>query len=352
VGQAGTILTSPDGTTWTIGNSRVAYNLNSVAYGVTQFMAVGDGTILISPNATAWTEILNPEAINTEWIYFVIYGGPLSLPNNEFVTVGYNGYFGAFFRTIINRTITTVYLHYNLKSVTYVSYQFVAVGDGGSVLTSPNGTTWTTENSGTINNLKSVAYGNNQYVALGDGGTIVTSTNGTTWTLRSSGTNYNLNFVGYINSQFVAVGDGGTILTSSDGGTWITRNSGTTRSLKSVAYSSWKGLFVAVGDSGTILTSKVNNSGVIQRNIFKQYSDGFKTKISNNIIHVLLPKTFSNGELTLELFTIAGKRIYSATHQAYNGILNIPVSGLPTGTYLISIRGSHTALSSSFVAIK
>jgi hypothetical protein len=73
---------------------------------------------------------------------------------------------------------------------------------------------WTQRTSGTSNWLNGVAYGNGLFVAVGDGGTILTSPDGVSWTQRTSGTSNQLNGVAYGNGLFVAVGWDGTILTS------------------------------------------------------------------------------------------------------------------------------------------
>jgi len=52
----------------------------------------------------------------------------------------------------------------------------VTVGDNGTILTSPDGTTWAKRNSGTSNDLYGLTYGNGLFVAVGDNGTIVRST--------------------------------------------------------------------------------------------------------------------------------------------------------------------------------
>src|SRR5205807_461714 len=67
--------------------------------------------------------------------------------------------------------------------------------------------------------LSAVAYGNGQFVAVGFGGTILTSTDGVNWLLRQSGIQNYLKGVSYGNGQFVAVAYG-TILTSADGVNW------------------------------------------------------------------------------------------------------------------------------------
>jgi hypothetical protein len=59
--------------------------------------------------------------------------------------------------------------------VTYGNGLFVAVGEGGTILTSPDGVSWTRQTSGTYYPLHGVAYGNNTFVAVGEYSTILTS---------------------------------------------------------------------------------------------------------------------------------------------------------------------------------
>src|SRR5882672_8158068 len=85
--------------------------------------------------------------------------------------------------------------------------------------------------------LWGVAYGGGQWVAVGELGTILTSPDGVTWTKRNSGfPDRWLVDVGYANGLWVAVGgtapiseSNGLILTSSDGITWTPRITNTTR---------------------------------------------------------------------------------------------------------------------------
>ena len=72
------------------------------------------------------------------------------------------------------------------------SVKFVAVGNSGTILSSPEGTTWTSRTSGTSNNLNGIIYGNSIFVAVGNSGTILTSSDGTPWTSRTSGTSNGL----------------------------------------------------------------------------------------------------------------------------------------------------------------
>jgi hypothetical protein len=140
-----------------------------------------------------------------------------------------------------------------LLGVTYGNSTFVVVGTNGTILTSPDGTSWTSRTSGTSIQLTGVTYGNSTFVAVGHSGTILTSPDGTSWTSRTSGTTETLWGVTYGNSTFMAVGDSGSILTSSDGTTWTSRSSGTSNNFYGVTFAN--STFVAVGGMGTILTS-------------------------------------------------------------------------------------------------
>jgi len=73
----------------------------------------------------------------------------------------------------------------------------VTVSLGGTILTSPDGNSWTIRTSGTYNNFYGVTYGNGLFVTVGDSGTILTSTDGTTWTERTSGSGGHLEGVTY-----------------------------------------------------------------------------------------------------------------------------------------------------------
>jgi hypothetical protein len=145
----------------------------------------------------------------------------------------------------------------NLYGVSYGNSTFVAVGGGGTILTSPDGATWTSRSSGTTNDLGGVSYGNSAFVAVGGGGTVLTSPDGATWTSQRSGTTNDLGGVNYGNTTFVAVGGGGTVLTSPDGATWTSQRSGTTNDLYGISYGN--STFVAVGQSGTVLQSGTTN---------------------------------------------------------------------------------------------
>jgi hypothetical protein len=63
----------------------------------------------------------------------------------------------------------------SVNGVTFGNNLFVAVGFNDTIRTSPDGTTWTSQTSGTTGWLVDVTFGNNRFVAVGTGSTVVTS---------------------------------------------------------------------------------------------------------------------------------------------------------------------------------
>jgi hypothetical protein len=102
----------------------------------------------------------------------------------------------------------------HLHEITHGEGQFVTVGSMGVIVTSPDGTNWTTSSPGNGQTLSGVAYGEGSYVAVGDGGTIVTAGEAMVWKSRNSGTGLDLFSVAYGNHTFVVVGNGGAVLQS------------------------------------------------------------------------------------------------------------------------------------------
>lgn len=144
----------------------------------------------------------------------------------------------------------------DLYDVAYGSGQFVAVGSGGAILTSPTGAagTWTVQNSGTGVVLNGVVYGTAGWVAVGHNSTILTSPSGAAWSAQAAPVaNVILEDLTFAAGHYVAVGWYGTILTSPNGSTWTQQNSGTLATLFNITRGA--GQLVAVGGGGTIVTS-------------------------------------------------------------------------------------------------
>jgi photosystem II stability/assembly factor-like uncharacterized protein len=102
----------------------------------------------------------------------------------------------------------------------------VAAGDGGTILTSTDGRSWTTRSTPTTRNLHAVHYANGLFVAGGRRGALITSPTGVNWTSRNTGiTNY-IERIHWANGRWVAVGEHGDFVTSTDGVTWTFGNTG------------------------------------------------------------------------------------------------------------------------------
>jgi photosystem II stability/assembly factor-like uncharacterized protein len=100
---------------------------------------------------------------------------------------------------------------------------FVIVGNSGRIITSPNGSTWTEQNS-TVggSDLSSIVYRNELFVSVGGSGTIITSPDGTTWTKRTSSAIGTFFKIIHAKEMFVAVGNDG-IYTSPNCTGWLQR---------------------------------------------------------------------------------------------------------------------------------
>ncbi len=139
----------------------------------------------------------------------------------------------------------------DLFAVAYAEGRFVAVGDRGAIVTSPDGLAWTVRPSGTEAALKGVAHGAGGWVAVGEGGTILTSPDGARWSAVAAGASDDLEAVVHGRPGWVAAGQ--TIVFSADGKNWG-------RVAAPVAGQLWcvgwvKEQFVAAGSKGLSTTS-------------------------------------------------------------------------------------------------
>ena len=237
---AGTILTWTSGNAPRLENSGVSIELNNVTFGGDVnggglFVAVGEaGTIVTSPDGITWAGQYSNTPLS---LYGVTYG------NNQFIAVGGNSLAGGgvIVQGTPDGTAWTVEdvsgsLDTNLTGVTYANGQFVAVGNN-KVMTSTDGTNWSSLSSapsgitGPTVDLYNIVYGNNLFVTVGTyneststqeiayDGLIATSPDAVNWSILPYTSNY-LSGITYGGGQFVAVGREGSILTSTDGTTW------------------------------------------------------------------------------------------------------------------------------------
>ena len=155
-----------------------------------------------------------------------------------------------------------------LLAVTYGS-MFVAVGDQGTILTSPDAVHWMPQNSGTTQRLNGVAYGTLGgapfYLAVGEAGTVCTSSDGLHWTARSAGVSGWLRGVAAYTvtlapmpatTGFVVAGQNGVVLKTGDGVAFTPVSTGTTQNIESVVLisdgSSYRAAMLTAGGGGLI----------------------------------------------------------------------------------------------------
>ena len=262
VGQGGLIFTSADGATWTHQNSTISSDLESVAYGDATLIAVGkDGVIVTSTDvqAAAWAQATS----NTNrWLRSVAFNAPAG----KFAAIGDGGALvtspdGSSWTTgsILSTTA-------NLRSIYSDGARFIVAGVGGVVFYSADGSTWNipTPFGVTADLQAGVSLGGNASILVGSSGTIVKTITGTTFakSTASSGSIDDLQAITYNGTQFIAVGKNGRIVTSAAtttptvnpaGNVWTVQNSTTGVRLASVAYK--PGQILAVGDNGTVVAS-------------------------------------------------------------------------------------------------
>jgi len=296
VGNGGKVLSSSTGASWQSVSTGATNNLYGVAGGNNWTLVAGESEIrLKGPGATNWISQLstNLSAPAPPWSYYsALWDG------SNFLVAGASGMsvLGLTSATSVAWVSDTNSVGSWLWDVTSFQDRYVAVGNYGSLLTSPEGIDWTVElvpssatnevllgvggstnfllsvgSQGTIlwatnallwnsilpkpttNDLQGICYDGQQFLVCGGLGTILASPNGGVWTKRTSGVNSFLMSMDVFPGGYVAVGEDGVILTSLTSANWARQASKSTNWLSRVRY--LNGILIAVGENGTVLTS-------------------------------------------------------------------------------------------------
>lgn len=258
-------------------------NLNALAFSGFRYVAVGDaGTILAgdfnygqpSPNlgVTSWMTGVVIGANFTENLRSVIFNG-------SFVALGENGSVltsadGVSWGANVPITVAGAPVT-GMNGIAFSGAGYVAVGNGGQLFTSNNlAAAWVPGNSNTTEDLTSVVLLNGGLFATGTNGTLLVSPDGTTWNPQTTGLppGTTLRAVTFMQNapstavRFVAVGDAGAVVTSTDviagQGTWTPIVLPGAQNLRSVTVGGATGLrFMAVGLGGSAVfgDSVINN---------------------------------------------------------------------------------------------
>ena len=286
-GTGGAMYSSLDGITWTAINFTSTSNtFNGAAYLANGYTLVGNGgVILTSNNLSSWVSpTTNPALASGTNLYAVANNGV-----NLTVAVGAGG---SILSTSDNVTWTRLAspTTQDLYAVTYSPFNqgsntlgtWLAVGAGGSMVQSVDaGVTWTAVNLAAVThaNLRGVAYGSSTsaasvvtpaFVAVGDGGTLLGSPDAINWTARVLPAGTALNAVSAtqtvgstapaVVTLYIAVGAGGSVVTSTDGINWIGASvtPASSQTLYAITRNTTAGQlgYSAVGAAGTNLRSQ------------------------------------------------------------------------------------------------
>ena len=264
VGRNGELWDSVGGTNWTRRTTSipVVYGapspLEDIAYGNGTYVAVGRtldagsaAGAYVSTNAVNWSHRLPGAHLRA-----IVHG------NDLFVAVGKeNDNFGNM--KAFTSTDGQIFAMHDLgvigilQDVLFADGQFLAVGDSGRIFTSPDGTNWMSQTSGTSIALTSVASLNGTYVATVQfSANVLVSTNSVNWDQVSVGTGAFMSSLAAGNGVFVGVG-GSEVFTSTNGLFWDRGAAADGEILRQVKFQN--GQFI--GLSGSIsLTSGAGNS--------------------------------------------------------------------------------------------
>jgi photosystem II stability/assembly factor-like uncharacterized protein len=141
------------------------------------------------------------------------------------------------------------------------SLVYLLCEQGGLMVTTDAGTTWTNRNTGATGHLRNIEFSDaNHGFAVGDEGLlVVTADGGKTWGPRKTGTTENLTAIQFVGQSGWVTGYDGVILHSADGGlTWSLQTTGTKESLENVFFLDadrgwavgWAGMILRTTDGG------------------------------------------------------------------------------------------------------
>lgn len=298
VGDNARILTSSEGADWNVEEVPLTNSVNSTS---TAFLGVGGSTNLLLAVGSQGSLAVSPNYLvpavltNTDGSLLTNYASSLgviwyslsapanttndltdvcALGNNFYLvcgsnilTLGFtnwsalntnnvNALLGGTNWTAVSTTVTNDLLGITVFTNSIVTNGLlVACGDNGKILTSTNGTSWSTNASGVTFGLSRVRSLNGRLLALCESGYVLISTNGTNWAKVSTGVTNWLNDAVMVSNTCYAVGNQGVVLTSTNFTNWTNIGTITAKSLFGTA--TQNGQLVVVGFEGTILRSQI-----------------------------------------------------------------------------------------------
>ena len=264
VGGHAQTLTSTNSIDWNYRQVSTYYGFHGVTYADSKFMVVGSfpdfqftsrGCFGVSSDAESWT--IDYVDWSESFFTSVAYG------NNIAVATFYPYLPQSGFAYSTNFVDWASVDFHGWHKVAFGGDQFVAVGDGGEILTSTNGSRWISAESGVSNFLGDVTYGSGMFVAVGEAGTILRSNDGDTWFQCVSPTSIGLSSVAFGGGVFLAAGHPASeVVSSIDGITWKSHATGIPEPSNGgfsyfTALAFGLGRFVGIVNYGSIYTSPV-----------------------------------------------------------------------------------------------
>ncbi|MBM3463782.1 MAG: hypothetical protein FJX76_16925 [Armatimonadetes bacterium] len=172
-GLEGVLIVSDDGRNWTPRATPGFHSLRGFAYAHGVWIAAGAGDLWTSPDTFTWTE--NPIGIGHFQTGITEKNGRLVVPGHAGRVLTSTDAF--------NWQVASADTLQNTNSAFSAGY-FV-LGSKGLFSVSADGLSWTAIPAGTPRTVRGLTYGNGQFVGVGGGPTVVTSPNGLYWTARA-----------------------------------------------------------------------------------------------------------------------------------------------------------------------
>jgi len=262
LGQQCNFMTSADGLNWDVYTSVMTASSNcaDVVWDSTNSQFVASASTY--SGGTIGHMYTSPDAVN--WTLISTTGPTLSIqsmahsPSAGFVVVGSSDYVtGEIWSSADAITWTKQTVPNKLNDVAWLNNQFIAVGNNGAILTSPDGMTWTTQASGVAASLYNVAWNGSVYVATGTSNTVLSSADAISWLPQTTGATASTNWSGglvWTGNQFMLSGQyngDAMMMSSADGISWVSNNLITNTFLSSVDV--FAGKVLAGGNFGVLI---------------------------------------------------------------------------------------------------
>lgn len=293
---------SPLGEEWRIEPSPTAASLHGLVLGAGGFLAVGEaGTMLTSDDGTGWAprttlaytgRLTSAFCIGDRWVVAGSPGallastGPDSWRQDELggtistltdIWVGYDGiYMVGTSNDVPSSGIVIKYVSEGNwsrsdlgservpRSITRFGDEWIVVGDSGLIVTSTDGVSWADHSLSPGESFNKVRWDARGGVLFAVGRGVYTSTDGRLWVNRTPTLSARLSDIAWTEIHvsgtrhvlYCVVGDRGTVLTAESPDRWQLQNTGITSDLQAVASGQAPMRFVAVGEGGMIITSE------------------------------------------------------------------------------------------------